>query len=181
VMLAAHRFDIIVLLHGDNQYDPRCIPSLAEPIAMGRSDMVLGSRHGWKQGGMPLYKRIGNTLLTGLQNAVYRRRLQDYATGYKAFSVRVLETVNYRANRPDFEFDPQLNAQVIAAGFRVQCVPVPTRYFREASSVDFRCSLLYGVQTLRAVACYALHRRGVRPSLVRRMFLASNCQDHRSQ
>jgi glycosyltransferase involved in cell wall biosynthesis len=170
VMLRRSDIDIVVLLHGDNQYDPSKVPEMIKPIAQGRCDMVLGGRVGWKKGGMPVYKQMGNSLLTGIQNLIFSQTLSDYATGYKACSRRVLQNVNYRQNKSNFEFDPQFNAQVFMLGFSVANVSVPTRYFPEASSVSFFKSVLYGWQTLKAASAYALHRLGIRTSYSVKLF-----------
>ena len=171
VMLKKGDLDIALLLHGDNQYDPSKIPQVIDPIATGKCDMVLGSRINWSEGKMPLYKQFGNHLLTAVQNLVFKNNLSDYATGYKAFSMDVLETINYRENKNNFEFDPQFNAQVIIHGFRVMNVEIPTKYFAEASTVTFSKSVLYGLQTLEATASYFLYKRGIRTKGLKQLFM----------
>ena len=170
IMLGRGDIDIVALLHGDNQYDPAQLARVIDPIAAGECDMVLGRRVEWRKGKMPLYKQLGNTALTAVQNLVFRQTLADYATGYKAFTTEVLATINYRANRNNFEFDPQLNAQALWHGFRVRNVDVPTRYFAEASSVGPATALLYGYQTLKAALSYLLYGMGVRPPSLERLF-----------
>lgn len=162
--------DVLVLLHGDNQYDPARIPALAEPIALGHCDAVLGNRVHWARGSMPVYKRLGNTALTWVQNRVFGVELRDYATGYKAFARTVLESLDWAGNKDDFEFDEQLNAQLLLRGFRVENVPVPTRYFPEASSVNLRGSVRYGIQTLKATGAALAWRMGLRPAYAVRLF-----------
>lgn len=162
IMLKRGDLDIVLLLHGDNQYDPTKIPDVIDPIASGQGDMVLGRRVNWREGKMPFYKRMGNSFLTGIQNYVFEKQLADYATGYKAFTIDVLKTINYRENKSNFEFDPQVNVQVIMHGFRVMNVDVPTKYFAEASSVTFSKSVLYGFQTLKATLGYLLYKKGWR-------------------
>jgi len=120
--------------------------------------MVLGSRFLGDPlaGGMPRWKYAANRFLTGLQNRVYDLRLSEYHTGFRAYSGKLLETIDYRANSNDFVFDQELVGQVVRAGFRIAEVPVPTRYFAEASSVNFRRSVVYGLSTLRTLV---RHRR----------------------
>jgi glycosyltransferase involved in cell wall biosynthesis len=174
IMLKKGDFDIVLLLHGDNQYDPSKIPEVIDPIATGQCDIVLGRRVNWREGKMPLYKRIGNSTLTAFQNFVFKKKLSDYATGYKAFTIDVLKTINYRENKSSFEFDPQVNVQAIMHGFRVVNVYVPTKYFAEASSVNFSKSVLYGFQTIRATLSYLLYKKGVRWKSLERLFKKCN-------
>lgn len=157
--------DIVVVLHPDFQYDPTRIPALCAPLAAGEAAMVLGSRTlvpgNAKQGGMPLYKRLGNAFLAALQNAVYGTRITDWATGYKAISREALESIRYCLNSDDFLFDEEINTQLVLFGFRIGQVPIPTRYFDEASSVGFAVSVRYGIGILWVLAQYFLHRLGV--------------------
>jgi glycosyltransferase involved in cell wall biosynthesis len=174
IMLKKGDMDIVLLLHGDNQYDPTKIPDVIDPIANGTCDMVLGRRIKWREGKMPFYKRIGNSFLTGIQNFVFKKQLADYATGYKAFTIDVLKTINYRENKSNFEFDPQVNVQAIMHGFRIMNVDVPTKYFAEASSVTFTKSVLYGFQTLKATISYFLYKHGVRTKSLETLFKKAN-------
>jgi len=137
--------DVVVMLHPDYQYDATRIPDLIAPILAGEADMVLGSRFLGDPlaGGMPRWKYVANRFLTGLQNRVYDLHLSEYHTGFRAYSRKLLETIDYRANSNDFVFDQELVGQVVRAGFRIAEVPVPTRYFAEASSVNFRRSVVY--------------------------------------
>jgi glycosyltransferase involved in cell wall biosynthesis len=169
-LLEFPELDILVLLHGDNQYDPGRIPALVEPVALGACDAVLGNRVDWTRGSMPLYKRLGNTALTWVQNRAFGARLRDYATGYKAFSRQALLGVDWAGNADDFEFDEQLNAQLLVRGFRVVNVPVPTRYFPEARSVNLRGAIRYGLQTLKATAAAVAWKHGLRPAYAVRLF-----------
>lgn len=156
--------DIVVMLHPDYQYDSRLIPQMIAPIVEGRSDMVLGSRMldgRAREGGMPIYKIVFNRMLTVLQGFIYRQRFTDLHTGFRAYRRELLETVPFLLNSNDFVFDSEMIAQAIAYGFRVSEVPVPARYFPEASSVNFRVSLRYGVKTLGVMAKYAAHRTGL--------------------
>jgi glycosyltransferase involved in cell wall biosynthesis len=145
--------DVVVMLHPDYQYDATRIPDLVAPILEGRADMMLGSRFLGDPlaGGMPRWKYVANRFLTTLQNRSYGLRLSEYHTGFRAYSRELLETIDYRANSNDFVFDQELVGQVVRAGFRIGEVPVPTRYFAEASSVNFRRSVLYGLGTLRTL------------------------------
>ena len=145
--------DVVVMLHPDYQYDATRIPALIEPILDGRVEMMLGSRFLGDPlaGGMPRWKYAANRLLTGLENKVFGLDLSEYHTGFRAYSRKLLETVDYRANSNDFVFDQELVAQVVRAGLPIGEVAVPTRYFAEASSVDFKRSVVYGLGTLRAL------------------------------
>ncbi|MDD5677969.1 MAG: glycosyltransferase family 2 protein [Kiritimatiellae bacterium] len=156
--------DIVVLLHGDNQFDPHKLPDMVRPIVAGEADAVLGSRilgQLTKEGGMPLWKFFGNNLLNFIQNCAFRLQLTDYATGYKAYSRKVLETIPYHRNRRDFIFDEEFNAQIVHFGFRLAQVPIPTKYFDEASTVNFRQSVHYGIFTVWTVLKYRLFLWGL--------------------
>jgi len=144
---------VVVMLHPDYQYDASRIPELIAPILTGAADMVLGSRFLGDPlaGGMPRWKYVANRFLTTMQNHAYGLGLSEYHTGFRAYSRRLLEAIDYRANSNDFVFDQELVGQVVRAGFRIAEVPVPTRYFAEASSVNFRRSVVYGVATLRTL------------------------------
>ena len=164
--------DVVVMVHPDYQYDPTRIPAVIAPILEGRADMVLGSRFLGDPlaGGMPPWKWLANHFLTDLENLAFGLHLSEYHTGFRAYSARLLRAVAWERNSDDFVFDQEFVAQVVAAGFRITEVAVPTRYFREASSVGFRRSVRYGFGTLGVVARFALHRRGLRrdPALVPR-------------
>ena len=149
--------DIVVMLHPDYQYTPRLVTAMASMIAYGVYDVVLGSRilggtaHA---GGMPLYKYIANRVLTAWQNLVLRAKLSEYHTGYRAFSRQVLATLPLLENSDDFVFDNQMLTQCLYFGFRVGEVSCPTKYFPEASSINFRRSVSYGLGVLRtSVQC----------------------------
>jgi glycosyltransferase involved in cell wall biosynthesis len=158
--------DIVVMVHPDYQYDPRCLPQIIEPIERGEADVVLGSRlmgsSPMKQG-MPWWKFLGNRLLTKVENVAFGLHLSEYHTGYRAFSREVLETINFQMNADGFIFDQEVIAQIVAARFRIAEVPVPTRYFPEASSASFVDSCRYGLGILWLVLRYALHERSVLP------------------
>jgi glycosyltransferase involved in cell wall biosynthesis len=159
--------DVVVMLHPDYQYDATRIPQLVAPIAAGECDLMLGSRFLGDPlaGGMPRWKYVSNRFLTGIENRVFGLRLSEYHTGLRAYSRRLLETIPYRLNSDDFVFDQELISQVVAVGsLRIGEIAVPTRYFEDASSVNFRRSVVYGLSTLRVVARFLLHRTGVRRS-----------------
>jgi glycosyltransferase involved in cell wall biosynthesis len=145
--------DVVVMLHPDYQYDATRIPALIEPILDGRAEMMLGSRFLGDPlaGGMPRWKYVANRFLTGLENKVFALELSEYHTGFRAYSRRLLEMVDYHANSDDFVFDQELVAQVVRAGLPIGEIGVPTRYFAEASSVNLRRSIVYGLGTLRAL------------------------------
>jgi glycosyltransferase involved in cell wall biosynthesis len=152
--------EVVVMLHPDYQYDATRIPDLIAPILGGEADMMLGSRFLGDPlaGGMPRWKYVANRFLTEAQNRVYGLRMSEYHTGFRAYSRRVLEAIDYHANSDDFVFDQELVGQVVRAGFRIGEIPVPTRYFAEASSVNFRRSVVYGLATLRTLVA---HRRQI--------------------
>jgi len=156
--------DIVVMVHPDYQYDPRLLPDIIHPIQHGTADVVLGSRlksGSALSGGMPWWKYVSNRFLTGVENHAFGLHLSEYHTGYRAYRREVLETVNYALNADKFIFDQEIMAQVVEAGFRIAEVPVPTRYFAEASSASFVASTRYGVGILWLVARYEMHRRGL--------------------
>lgn len=163
--------DIVVMVHPDGQYDPAFVPAIVEPIAAGVADVVLGSRMlragGARAGGMPWWKRLGNRGLTAVENFAFGLHLSEYHTGYRAYSRRFLETVPFLRNSADFVFDTEILAQAVAFGFRIAEIPVTTRYFPEASSVDFRASVVYGLKTLWTVARFVLDRAGWQSPLFR--------------
>jgi glycosyltransferase involved in cell wall biosynthesis len=152
--------EVVVMLHPDYQYDATRIPELIAPILGDEADMMLGSRFLGDPlaGGMPRWKYVANRFLTEAQNRVYGLRMSEYHTGFRAYSRRVLEAIDYHTNSDDFVFDQELVGQVVRAGFRIGEIPVPTRYFAEASSVNFRRSVVYGLATLRTLVA---HRRQI--------------------
>lgn len=150
--------DIVVMLHPDYQYTPRLIPSMVFLIANNLYHVVLGSRilgNGALKGGMPIYKYIANRLLTFFQNLMIGQKLSEYHTGYRAFSKEVLEAVNYEIDSDDFIFDNQMLSQIIFQDFEVAEVTCPTKYFEEASSINFKRSAIYG---LGVIAVSIRHR-----------------------
>ena len=156
--------DVVVMVHPDYQYDPRLLPDLLTPLQRGEADIVLGSR--LKSGsalrdGMPWWKYVSNRFLTAVENAAFGLRLSEYHTGYRAYTREVLERVNFEFNADKFIFDQEIIAQAVAAGFRIAEVPVPTRYFAEASSASFVASTRYGLGILWLMARYVMHSAGL--------------------
>jgi glycosyltransferase involved in cell wall biosynthesis len=152
--------DIVVMVHPDHQYDPTLIPQMIAPIQNGEADCVLGSRMlqkgGASAGGMPLYKQIGNRVLTLIENAILDQRLSEYHTGYRAYSRQLLTSIPFTRNSNNFVFDTEIIVQLVVAGFRIKEIPIPTRYFAHASSVDFMRSVQYGLGILRRLALYLI-------------------------
>ena len=139
--------DIVVMVHPDYQYTPKLIPSMSFLITQELYQVVLGSRilgKGALRGGMPLYKYFFNRLLTAFENVMVGAKLSEYHTGYRAFSRKVLEEINFASNSDDFIFDNQVLSQVIFAGYEIGEITCPTKYFDEASSINFRRSVKYG-------------------------------------
>jgi glycosyltransferase involved in cell wall biosynthesis len=153
--------DIVVMLHPDYQYTPKLIHSICYLIANEVYEVVLGSRilgKGALKGGMPIYKYIANRLLTFIQNILMRQKLSEYHTGYRAFSRRVLESINYLSNSDDFVFDNQMLAQIFFAGFEIAEITCPTKYFKEASSINVRRSITYGLGVIKVALQYLLQK-----------------------
>ena len=156
--------DIVVMVHPDYQYTPKLVPAMASMIADGGYDVVLGSRilgHGARRGGMPLWRYVSNRALTLVENLLLGQKLSEYHTGLRAFRREVLETLPLDANSDDFLFDNQILVQAFAAGFRVGELSCPTRYFPEASSINFRRSVRYGFGVLGASCGGLLARTGL--------------------
>ena len=143
--------DIVVMLHPDYQYTPKLIPSMVNILGEGLYDVVLGSRilgNGALKGGMPLYKYIANRFLTLFQNLMLGHKLSEYHTGYRAFNREVLNTIDFEINSDDFVFDNQMLSQVIFFDFDIAEITCPTKYFDEASSINFQRSVTYGMGVL---------------------------------
>jgi hypothetical protein len=146
--------EVIVMLHPDWQYDATKIPQLIDPILKGEKDVMLGSRLAEGRGvfcGMPVYKYIANRFLTFIENIAFGFNLSECHTGLRAYSRKVLEKVPYLKNSDDFVFDSQMLADVARFKFRIGEIPVPCRYFKEASSVGFKDGIVYGFKTLWVV------------------------------
>ena len=156
--------DIVIMVHPDYQYNPKLISAMASMIAYDVYDVVLGSRivgGGALKGGMPLYKYIANRFLTAVENLLLGSKLSEFHTGYRAFSRRVLENVPLHANSDDFVFDNELLAQIIYFGYRVGEISCPTKYFKEASSIHFGKSVVYGLGVLNTAFKFRLQKLGL--------------------
>lgn len=156
--------DIVVMLHPDYQYNPALVPSLAGMVACGSCDVALGSRilgGGALRGGMPLYKYFSNRFLTAFENLLLGAKLSEYHTGYRAFSREVLLTLPLLENSDDFIFDNEMLAQAIFFGYRVGELSCPARYFEEASSINFRRSVRYGVGVLATSLKFFLQKHSL--------------------
>ncbi len=156
--------DIVVMLHPDYQYTPRLLPSMIGLLTDGPFDVVLGSRilgGSALAGGMPRYKYFANRILTATQNLLAGAKLSEYHTGYRAFKREVLQALPLLENSDDFVFDNQMLAQILYQGFRIGEISCPAAYFKEASSIDFRRSLKYGVGVLGVSVQLFLQRLGM--------------------
>jgi glycosyltransferase involved in cell wall biosynthesis len=156
--------DIIVMLHPDYQYTPKLITAMCSIIAHEVYPVVFGSRilgMGALKGGMPLYKFVFNRMLTLTQNILMHQKLSEYHTGYRAFSADVLRKVNYQLCSDDFVFDNEITAQIFFSGFEIAEVTCPTKYFPEASSINFKRSSIYGLGVLRTSIIYRLQKWGI--------------------
>jgi glycosyltransferase involved in cell wall biosynthesis len=157
-------YDIIVMLHPDYQYDSRMIDVLIKPITLGVCDFMLGNRIRTRneslQGGMPVYKYFANRVLTLIENIVLSQNLGETHSGLRAYSRSVLEVIPFMRNSNDFIFDTQMIVQAVLFGFRLGDIPVPVRYMREASSINFSRSVRYGTLTLWTLCQYVLAHAG---------------------
>ena len=153
--------DIVVMLHPDYQYTPLLIPSICHLIAQDLYPVVLGSRilgKGALRGGMPRYKYLFNRFLTLFENILINQKLSEYHTGYRAFNADVLRSINYMANNDDFIFDNEMLAQIFMKNFEIAEITCPTKYFEEASSINFSRSVKYGLGVMRVSVNYRLHK-----------------------
>ena len=157
--------DIVIMLHPDYQYDPRLVPMMILPLQLGIMDVMLGSRVRTRQecleSGMPLYKYLGNRLLTFIENICLGQNLAEFHSGFRAYRREVLETLPYERFSDDFVFDSQFLVSAVDAGFKIGEIPVPVRYMPEASSINFKRSVSYGLATLGTVGQYLLKRAGL--------------------
>ncbi len=156
--------DIVVMLHPDHQYDAKIIPKMITPIIRGEADAVFGSRmlggHP-TENGMPSYKYYANIILTSIANIVFRRYLSEIHSGFRAYSKKYLQLIQYESNSDDFVFDSEIIAQGMACNLYFQEVPIETRYFSEASSINFFRSVVYGFGVLRVLLQFSLHKHGI--------------------
>jgi glycosyltransferase involved in cell wall biosynthesis len=156
--------DVVIMLHPDYQYSPKLVTAMASMIVSDEYDVVLGSRIlgiGALKGGMPLYKYVANRALTFAENVLVGHKLSEYHTGYRAWRRSVLETLPIDRCSDDFVFDNQMLVQAIDRKFRIGEISCPTRYFEEASSINFRRSVTYGLGVLATAASFRLHRMGL--------------------
>lgn len=156
--------DVVVMVHPDYQYSPLLIPAMVNLITSGHYDVVLASRilgKGALKGGMPLYKYLANRVLTFVENLLLGQKLSEYHTGYRAWSREALETLPVEACSDDFVFDNEMLAQTAWFGFNIGEISCPTRYFEEASSINFRRSVVYGLGVLKTGLVYRLARLGM--------------------
>jgi glycosyltransferase involved in cell wall biosynthesis len=156
--------DVVVMVHPDHQYDPRVIPDLLDTLRRTGCDAVFGSRMlGGRpiQGGMPKWKYLGNILLTAIENATFLIYLTEYHSGFRAYTRRYLETVDFEANSDGFVFDTEIIAQGMAKRLTIREIPIETRYFDEASQIAFGPSVRYGMEILKTMGQYKLHEWGV--------------------
>lgn len=156
--------DIVIMVHPDYQYTPKLIPAMCSIIANEVYPVVLGSRilgKGALKGGMPIYKYIFNRFLTLSQNLLINQKLSEYHTGYRAFSKEVLLGIRYMDNSDDFIFDNEMLSQIFMKGFQIGEVTCPTKYFDDASSINFKRSAIYGMGVLKVSCQHFLHRLGV--------------------
>jgi glycosyltransferase involved in cell wall biosynthesis len=159
--------DVVVMVHPDYQYSPRLITAMASMVVSGHYDVVLASRilgGGALKGGMPFYKYVANRFLTLAENLALGVKLSEYHTGYRAFSRQVLETLPLEANSDDFVFDNEMLAQAVHFGFQIGEISCPTKYFEDASSINFRRSVKYGFGVLGTSLKFLLQKWGIRQS-----------------
>lgn len=153
--------DIVVMLHPDYQYTPKLLRSMCYLLADGVYEVVIASRilgKGALKGGMPMYKYLANRFLTLFQNIMMNQKLSEYHTGYRAFTANVLNAINYNINSDDFVFDNQMLAQIFYANYEIAEITCPTKYFEEASSINFSRSLKYGINVMWVSTTYFLQK-----------------------
>ena len=161
--------DIVIMLHPDYQYDPKLIPAIIKPILDGKADLVLASRllSGTAlSGGMPFYKFISNRFLTTCENIFLGQKLSEFHTGYRAYSKKLLTSIPFMKNSENFVFDTEVIVQTVYFGFKIEEIPCPTRYMKDASSISFKNSVVYGMQTLLAVFKYFFAKTGFRKAKI---------------
>jgi len=161
--------DIVIMLHPDYQYDPKLIPAIIKPILDGKADLVLASRllSGTAlSGGMPFYKFISNRFLTTCENIFLGQKLSEFHTGYRAYSKKLLTSIPFMKNSENFVFDTEVIVQTVYFGFKIEEIPCPTRYMKDASSISFKNSVVYGMQTLQAVFKYFFAKTGIKKARI---------------
>ncbi len=161
-----HGADVVIMIHPDYQYDSALAPHMIQFVAQGYFDIMLGTRIRTRaealEGGMPIWKYVANRFLTITENIMLGQNLSEYHTGYRCYSRRVLETLNWQANSDDFVFDTEFLLQAIFHGFKIAEIPVPVRYMPEASSINFTRSVKYGLETLKTLGRFWLHKSGLK-------------------
>jgi len=160
--------DIVVMLHPDYQYTPKLAASMVYLIANDVYPVVFGSRilgRGARKGGMPLYKYFFNRMLTFIENIIITQKLSEYHTGYRAFSAEVLRNISYHKNSDDFVFDNQMIAQIFMAGYEIAEITCPTKYFDDASSINFSRSMKYGFGVIGTALKYRFHKWGIKSKI----------------
>jgi glycosyltransferase involved in cell wall biosynthesis len=161
--------DIVIMVHPDYQYTPKLVPAMASMIAYGEFDAVLASRilgTGAIEGGMPIYKYVANRFLTLFENLLLGHKLSEYHTGYRAFTREILQCLPLDQNSNDFVFDNQMLAQIVWFGYRIGELTCPTRYFEDASSINFRRSVTYGLGVLETSIRFRLQKWGLHSSAI---------------
>jgi len=170
-------YDVVIMIHPDYQYDSRVIPHAISFIELGICDVILGNRIRTRAEavacGMPWWKYLANRALTLFENLFLGQNLGEFHSGFRAYRRSVLETIPFETNSDDFVFDTQFLVQAVHFGFRLGDVPVPVRYFDEASSINFRRSSKYGIETVKTVAQYWLHKIGIKSRLFRKKAVPS--------
>lgn len=160
--------DVVVMIHPDYQYDATLTEEMVRPILQKRYNVMLGSRIRTRQealaGGMPVWKYFSNRFLTMVENLVLGLNLSEYHTGFRAFSRQALETIPFEVNSNDFVFDQEIMVQTVYFGFKIGEIPVPVRYFKEASSINLWRSVVYGLSTLKILLAYLLHQSKIKRS-----------------
>jgi hypothetical protein len=153
------------MIHPDYQYDSRVIPYALGFLSVGVCDVIIGSRIRTRrealENGMPLYKYLSNRFLTIIENIILGQNIGDFHSGFRAYTRKVLETIPYKKNSNDFVFDTEFLVQAVFLGFKIGDIPIPCRYFEEASSINFLRSLKYGLQTLLVMAKYMIQKTGL--------------------
>ncbi len=158
--------DVMVMIHGDFQYDPSLLVEMARPLALGTADACFGSRmqsknDAWKNG-MPWWRFVANVSLSKIEEQIFRLNLSEYHTGYRAYTMETLKRIPFNENSDDFVFDSEIFAELSLGNFRVTEISIPTRYFKEALSINFRRSVIYGLQTLGVITKFILHKKGLK-------------------
>jgi len=154
--------EAVIMIHPDYQYDSRLIPYALGFLSLGICDLIIGSRIRTRrealEGGMPLYKYLSNRILTIIENIILGQNLGDFHSGFRAYTREALETIPYEKNSDDFVFDTEFLTQAVYFGFRIGSIPIPTRYFEEASSITLKRSIKYGLQTVGVMIKYIFQK-----------------------